>query len=100
MPVTHSCMHAHTNTRACTHIHTHACTGTYIHTHTHTHTHTHKHTHTNTHTGSGALYWYYLAPVNFNLGSYILTLVRAIGINDVLVKRHLKVDFMPNIATL
>jgi hypothetical protein len=37
---------------------------------------------------------------NFNQGSYILTLVRAIGINDVLVKRPLIVDFIPKIVTL
>jgi hypothetical protein len=35
-----------------------------------------------------------------NQGSYSLTLVRAIGINDVLVNIPLKVGFIPNIATL
>jgi hypothetical protein len=37
---------------------------------------------------------------NFNQGSYILTLVRAIGINDAFVNRPLKAGFAPNIATL
>jgi hypothetical protein len=36
----------------------------------------------------------------FNQGSYILTCVRAIRKNDVLVKRPLKVGFIPKLATL